>query len=325
MTKKLLIFFSILIYGCHGVDIDDADKRNENWIYWTDKNTGESSWIPFGNKTTVKDGSFTSFYNNGNVYQKGKLKNGKRIDTICDYDLNNNLLEYEINKPDTLLHYYINDGPYISYRQNRKILEKGIVKNHKIGDEWTKYFENGNINWTKNLKDGTGFVRWYYDNGQISDINYRVKGKTNGQVKRWFKNGQIKENSYWQNGIQNGPIEGYYENGKRSAISNWVNGKLEGKDESWYVNGQQEYIQFYKGGEYDGTIKQWYSNGNKKAILNLISGKPHGKAITYYENGKIKVEVNFNSGAKEGLFSYYDENGKITKKQTFHNGELLTD
>jgi antitoxin component YwqK of YwqJK toxin-antitoxin module len=325
MTRKLIIFISIFIYGCQGADIDDADKRNENWMYWTDKKTGESSWIPVGDKTTVKDGSFTSFYNNGNVFQKGKLKNAKRIDTIFNYDLNNKLIEYEIVKPDTLLHYYINEGPFISYLQNEKILEKGIVKNHKIGDEWTTYFKNGKIKWTQKLKDGTGFIRWYYDNGQTSIINYKVKGKANGQVKSWFEDGKIKLISNWKDDLQNGDCETYHENGKLKDKSNWLNDKLNGKRECWYDNGIKEQIEFYNNGVRDGQIIQWYSNGNKKATIKFINGETNGKAITYYENGEIKVEGNFNSGTKEGLFSYYEENGKIIRKQTFHNGELLSD
>jgi antitoxin component YwqK of YwqJK toxin-antitoxin module len=324
MTRKLIIIFTfILIYGCHNADIDDSSKRNENWIYWTDKKTGESSWIPVGNKTTVKDGSFTSFYNTGNVFQKGKLKNGKRIDTIFDYDLNNKLLEYEIVKPDTLLHYYINEGPYISYLQDGKILEKGIVKNHKIGDNWTTYFKNGKIKWTKRLKDGTGFLRWYYDNGQLSIINYKVKGKVNGQVKGWFEDGKIRLISHWIDDLQNSDCETFHENGKLYEKENWVNDKLDGKRESWYDNGQKEQVEFYDNGIRDGQILQWYANGNTKATINFISGVINGKVINYYENGKIKSQGQFKDGKRNGAFSWYNENGKLTKQQTFVDDKFV--
>lgn len=325
MKKKLLIFISILICGCQGADINDTNKRNENWIYWIDKNTGEASWVPVGNKTTIKDGKYTSFYTNGVIYQKGKLKNGKHIDTIYFYDLKEKLIKYQLVKPDTLINYYIQDGTYTSYFQNGKIFEKGKIKNLEIGDEWTKYFENGNIDWTKKLKDGTGFIHWYYDNGQISIINYKLKGKVNGQVKGWFENGQIKLISNWKNDLQNGLCETYYENGNLKDKRNWVNDKLNGKCESWYENGNREQVEFYNNGVRDGQILQWYSNGNKKSTIKFIDGETSGKAIVYYENGEIKVEGNFKSGTKEGLFSYYDENGKIIRKQTFHSGELRSD
>lgn len=304
--------------------MNDKEKRNEHWVYWIDTKTGEASWIPVGDKTTIEDGSFTSFYNNGNIYQKGKLKNGKRIDTIYDYDLNNNLLEYEIVKPDTLLHYYINNGPYISYLQNGKILEKGNVENHKIGNEWTKYFDNGKIEWTKKLVNGTGWNRWYYKNGQISDINYHVNGKTNGEVKIWFENGQIKEISHWKNGIQDGTCETYHENGNPKEKANWINDKLDGKRENWYENGQTDQVEFYNNGVREGDILQWYSNGNKKGVMKFISGKVEGLVTSYYENGKVKSQGDFKEGKRNGTFSWYDEKGKLKKQQTFANDELVS-
>lgn len=325
MTKKLLIIISFLVYGCQNVDINDADKRNENWIYWIDKNTGNASWVKVGFETTVKDGSFTSFYKNGNIYQKGKLKNGKRIDTIYDYDLKNNLLEYEIIKPDTLIHYYINNGPYISYLQNGKILEKGNVENHQIGNEWTKYYPNGKIDWTKKLINGTGWSRWYYKSGQISAINYHFKGKTNGEVKMWFENGQIKEISHWNGGLQNGTCETYYENGNPKDKANWINDKLDGKRESWYQNGKEEQIEFYNNGVRNGQIIQWYQNGQKKATIKFISGQISGKVINYYENGNVKGQGNYKDGNREGIFSHYDENGKLTRKQIYSRGEIQKD
>lgn len=325
MTKKLIIFISILIYGCNDADINNKDKRNENWIYWIDGKNGEKSWVEVGNKTTVEDGSFTSFYYNGNVFQKGNLKNGKRIDTIFDYDLNNKLLEYEIIKPDTLLHYYINDGPFISYLQDGTVLEKGIVKNHKIGDEWTKYFKTGKIDWTKKLKDGTGFVRWYYDNGQTRLINYKVKGKVNGQVKGWFKNGQIKLISNWIDDLQNGTSETYHENGKLNEKENWINDKLDGKRESWYDNSQKELIEFYNKGVREGQILQWYSNGNNKAILKFIAGEVDGKVTSYFENGNLKGEGFYKDGKRNGMFIEYDNGGKIVKKIKYINGEPVVE
>ena len=324
MTRKLIIFISIFIYGCQGADIDDADKRNENWIYWTDKKTGESSWIPVtNNEMTLKDGRYTSFYSTGPIYSKGKLKNGKAIDTIYFYSLKEELLRYKLIKTDSF--YYVKDGPYSSYFQNGEIFEKGKVKNHTMGDEWTKYFENGKFEWTKKLKDGTGFLRWYYDNGQISIINYKVKGKVNGQVKGWFEDGKMRLISNWKDDLQNGDCETFHENGKLKDKDNWVNDKLDGKRESWYENGQKEQIEFYSKGVRDGQILQWYSNGNKKASIKFISGKVDGKVINYYENGKVKSQGDFKEGIREGIFSYYHENGKLTRKQTYHKGELVKD
>lgn len=326
MTKKLILLISVLILicSCKDADINDFDKRNENWVYWIDDETGESSWVPVtDNETTLKDGRYTSFYTKGSIYKKGKLKNGKDIDTIYFYDLNEKIIQYLIVKPDTLIHYYLKNGPYISYSQNEKIFEKGIIENHNIGDEWTKYFDNGKVDWTKKLVNGTGWNYWYYKNGKLSDQNYHLNGKTNGEVKIWYENGQIKEISNWKEGIQDGMYQTYYETGQPKEKVNWINDKRDGKSEKWYENGQKAEEMFFKVGIEDGALLQWHPNGNKKAVLKFISGQVDGKGITYFENGKMKAEGFYKDGKRNGMFMEYDKNGNIIKKIKYINGEPL--
>ena len=324
MIRKFSTIIIVLItfFGCQNADINDLSKRNENWVYWIDKTNGKASWIPAkGNETTLKDGIYTRFYNTGSIYQKGKLKDGKDIDTIYFYDLNEKIIQYLIVKPDTLIHYYLKNGPYISYSQNGNVFEKGIVQNHKIGDEWTAYFDNGKIEWTKKLVNGTGWNYWYYRNGQISDQNYHVKNKTNGEVKTWFENGQIKEISNWKEGLQHGIYEIYHENGQPKERVNWINDKRDGKFVRWYKSGQKEEVVFYKSGLKDGELLQWYQNGNIKAILNFNSGQADGKVTSYFEDGKIMAEGFYNLGKRNGMFIEYNNNGKIITKINYIDGE----
>ncbi|QSW89954.1 toxin-antitoxin system YwqK family antitoxin [Flavobacterium endoglycinae] len=322
MTKKLALLLLILIYGCNA-DINDRDKRNENWVYWLDSKTGKSSWIPVSDQTTVKDGKYISFYSEGTIYEKGKLKNGKNIDTIYWYDQNEKLIHYALVKSGKFIQYYVNDGPYISYFQDGKVFEKGIVKNHKIKDQWTRYFNNGNIEWSIDFKDGTGLKTWYFEDGQISAKTAYIKNKLSGQNKHWFENGQVKEISYWTNGMQTGLFECYFENGKLEQRTNWKNDEPEGLSERWYNNGQKKNIQFFKGGLIDGNGKQWHPNGKLQVDLNYISGKKNGKALKYHENGNLQVEGNYKNDEQDGVWKWYDENGKFIQKDIYVNGKLI--
>ncbi|HFG0564776.1 toxin-antitoxin system YwqK family antitoxin [Flavobacterium psychrophilum] len=325
MKKKLIIILiSILIYGCNNADINDKDKRNEDWIYWIDAKTGEASWVPVGDETTIKDGRYTSFYTKGMIFQKGKLKNGKHIDTIYDYDINGKIMQYELVKPDTTINYYLQDGPFISYLQNGKLFEKGFIKNHKEGEEWTKYHENGNIKYEEKLKDGNGFSRWYYENGQISDSVYYIKNKMHGEIKHWHKNGQIREICGWKNGIQNGIYETYYENGKPKEKATLINDELDGKNERWHKNGQKDFIHFYKLGVREGNVKEWYSNGKMEIDANYSSGKKNGKVTLYYENGNLRTEQFFKNDQRNGVCIWYDENGKLIQKEIYVDGQIVT-
>lgn len=326
MTRNFFIVIFVLIsfYGCQNADINDSAKRNENWIYWIDMKTGKAFWVPITeNESTLKDGRYTRFYKKGTIYAKGKLKNGKDVDTIYFYDLKEQIIQYLIVKPDTLLHYYLKNGPYISYNQNGEIFEKGIIENHQIGNEWTSYFDNGKINWTKKLVNGTGWNHWYYKSGQIADINYYFKGKASGTVKKWYENGKIKEISEWKNGEQNGLANYFYENGKQEEVTNWVNGKPE-KTESWYENGQNKNIKFYKGGFIDGNLKQWYPNGKIELDVNYSLGKKNGKATLYYRNGNLRTEQFYKNDKQTGICKWYDENGKLIKTETYVDGQSFT-
>ncbi|KAF2512808.1 toxin-antitoxin system YwqK family antitoxin [Flavobacterium zhairuonense] len=323
MKQKLLLLLSILIYSCNNADINDANKRNENWVYWVDSKTGEASWIPVKDQTTVKDGKYTSFYSKGTIYEKGKLKNGKNIDTIYWYDQNEKLIHYALVKSGKFIQYYVNEGLYVSYFQNGKVFEKGIVKNHKMKDQWTRYYNNGNIEWMNDLKDGTGKKIWYFEDGQMSASTNYVKGKIEGENKHWFENGLVKEISYWSNGMQNGVFESYYENGKLEQRTSWKNDKPEGLSERWYDNGYKKNIQFLKDGNIDGNGKQWYPNGKLQADLNYISGKKNGKAFKYHDNGNLQVEGSYKNDKQEGVWKWYDDKGKFIQKDIYVDGELI--
>lgn len=298
-------------------------KRNENWAYWVDSITGESSWVPVGPENTLKDGRYTLFYSNGKTYEKGKLKDGKNIDTIYGYDLHENIIKYKLIKPDTLIPYYLKDGPYTAYFQNCTLLEKGIVKNHDRGNEWTRYFKNGNIAWIEKLENNTGLTVWYYDNGQVWDSTYHINGKGHGRIKHWYRNGQIEEISDWNNGVQNGIYETYYENGKPKRKANWVNGMREGKAEGWYENGQQELSHIYKNNLLEGEVQEWYSNGNIKRIANYLLGGTNGKVVEYHENGKVRGEGFSKNGKQIGIWLWYHDNGKLMQTDTYVDGQLI--
>lgn len=300
MTRQILIFISIIfLFSCNDNDINDMNKRNENWAYWVDSITGEASWVPVGPETTLKDGRYTLFYSNGKTYEKGKLKDGKNKDTIYCFDLNENIIKYKLIKEDTLIQYYLNDGPYSAYFQNCKVLEKGVVKNHDRGNEWTRYFKNGNIEWIEKLENNTGLTVWYHDNGQMWDSTYHINGQGHGLIKHWYPNGQIEEIANWDNGIQNGFCEKYYENGKPKEKSNWVNGMRV------------------------GDVTEWYSNGNIKSTANYILGQAHGKAFQYNENGKLLSEGSLENGKQVGKWHWYYDNGKLKQIDTYVDGQLV--
>lgn len=324
MRHIIVIFFIAILFGCSSTGIDNPEKRNENWSWFVDEKTGEGNWIPVADSNDVKSGLCTFFYNNGKIFQKGKIVNGKYKDTMCYYDLYGKLIKYFLLKNDTVIEYYINDGPYKGYYQTGEIADNGIVKNHDRGENWIRYYKNGKIKWIEKLNERTGLTTWYYENGQMSGSTYHIKGVGHGVSKTWYENGKLKEESNWKNAIQDGTCKTYYENGQIEQSSNWIEGKREGIREGWYENGQKQFSEFRKNDLCEGVTTSWYQNGNIKNQGNYKNGVKNGKFIFHHENGKLKTEGNCENGNQVGQWNWYDENGKLFQKDFYENG-ILTD
>tara|TARA_B100001057_G_C22360216_1_gene760571 strand:+ start:359 stop:643 length:285 start_codon:yes stop_codon:yes gene_type:complete len=64
------------------------------------------------------------------------------------------------------------------------------------------YYENGQLRWEGNIKDGKieGLWKWYYENGQLQcEGNYK-DGKGEGLWKEYDYSGIYQETQYWNNG-----------------------------------------------------------------------------------------------------------------------------
>ena len=288
---KFIIMVVVLgcIVSCDSNDINDSHKRNAHWAWWVDAKTGKGKWIPVTNQTTVKNGSYTLFYYNGNVFEKGKVKDGKHVDTAFEYDYQGKLYANYFWKNDST--YFLNDGPVQNFRSDGMKASEGIVTNHKDGDKWIAYYENGNKEWERDFTKGdTGWQVHYFENGQKKDSAIYLNDLSWGTdvfiVKRWYENGTIARIEHWKNKMANGAAISYYENGQMKDSVFAINGKLE------------------------GSGKEWYENGDLKRIFQIKVSKLNGLTKQYYETGKIK-EVDFYKNDKIINGTIYDERGNI--------------
>jgi hypothetical protein len=75
------LFLFSFFCGCSSNGIDDASKRNKNWCWFVNKETGKGEWVPIKDETNLPDGEYSLFFSNGSIRQKGKLKDKKDCDT----------------------------------------------------------------------------------------------------------------------------------------------------------------------------------------------------------------------------------------------------
>jgi len=320
----LFLILTLIFISCKEGDFNDASKRNENWAYWIDKDSGKASWIPITDETTVENGVYHLFYNNGKLFEKGKLKNKVHVDTVYRYNEQGEVIKYHIHQKDTILYVYLKDGDYLEKYHSGKTFEKGKLTNGVFNDDWVRYYENGQPEWIQEYVNGNGLVTWFFENGNISSKSYRVNRKPHGEVKHWYENGNLKEVSNWKNGIQENLSAFFYENGQVQSKSNFKNGNFYGKSEYWYENGQLKILSFYIDDVLDGPYKQWKENGKLEVDGAYNNNLLSGMVLKYHSNGSVAVKGFVkNSYTPFGIWKDYNEQGNLTKKRYFENGNLI--
>jgi antitoxin component YwqK of YwqJK toxin-antitoxin module len=307
MKFSLLIFLSFsLLISCNK-GINDKSKRNENWAWWVDASTGKGKWIPIGDATTVKNGQYTRFYFNGNIFQQGKLIDGKNVDTIYAYNLDGKLCYYKLvkgnascpyiirGKIDTLYDYFITDGYCRVYNPNGNTAEEGVIKNHTFFGPWTIYTSDNKKEYTRNFVKDSSWRIDYYDNEEKKDSGFDFNNNGLFLVcKDWFENGQIKKEVNWKDGVENGVKKSYYEND--SSLTSSLNT-----------------IGTFKNGIENGVQLQYYENGQLGDSMNIIEGKREG------------IEKEWNQDGKLDLIFIYKNGDLIRQKKYNESGKLIRD
>lgn len=275
MRYFLAIIILIFFISCDSDNINDKSKRNENWAWWIDAKTIKGQWIPLSENPTWDNGKYTMFYSNGAVYEKGKIENGKNVDTIFSFDKNGKLFAYKIIKDDKVVDYFIKDGWITINRQDGNISTQGVVQNHLRGNNWVSYFENGNKKLVMDFTKDTGWQVSYFENGSVQDSSFRLKGYDSVYpIKSWYDNGNIAEIKHWKNRLRNGVSLTYYRNGVMKDSCNFIDGKR------------------------DGIAKQWFTNGRIKAYAEIKNDKPDGVIKEYDENGQVTQIGLYKAGLK---------------------------
>ncbi len=296
MTKYLLAVFALFLFACKNSDFDDASKRNEDWAYWIDDSTGEGSWIRIGRKTTVDDGVYYMFYYNGKIYEKGKLKDKKHIDTVFVYGINEELIRYKVITPDTIVETYVNNGAFIEYYQDGSVYQKGTVTDNKFKDDWVRYYKNGQPEWIQDWVNNRGIVTWYFENG--ATMSY----------------------SNWKDDVEEGESASFYGNGQMEMKINWKKGLKDGKSETWFDSGTHKSIRYFKNDTLNGPYQQWTDKGQMEAEGTYTKGEFSGTSWLYHDNGTVAVEGNRKGDQLDGLWKKFDEKGKLIESYYIENG-----
>jgi len=151
----------------------------------------------FSDDSTVKDGSYTQWYPNGNKFQEGAYVDGKQDGLWTFWSPDGKVaktVNYKAGKPDGLTTIFRSDG---TTKEREEIYRDG-----KRQGRWVQYNERGVHILQEEYKDGvlSGTQIAWYDNGKEK---FRVElrdGKRHGKATFWDEQGQMTSERLYENG-----------------------------------------------------------------------------------------------------------------------------
>ena len=271
LLALLLGILMVMILGACSDKIDDGPFE----YYWENGQILEKGTI----KNGVLDGSYVAYYENGQLFQEASYDLDKCISNEFFYQ--NGVLMAE-GQCGTKARFYFSNGA-LSCAMNYKDFKK-----HGSSE---CFYLNGDLsvkeNYSNDKKDGK--FQYFAPSGYISaeylweddilkeveffdSMGFRI---TDGEVRERYTNGQSSKRYEIENGQAEGQFFNYFPDGTLRTIGNYLKSELEGDYRSYHMNGNLAHKTYYKDGLEHGTSTLFALDG--LTILfqeELFEGKP---------------------------------------------------
>jgi antitoxin component YwqK of YwqJK toxin-antitoxin module len=149
------------------------------------------------------------------------------VEVVENKDESGRMIErYTVDKKTKL-----KEGLHEAFHTGGSKSEESNYKNGVLRGEQIFYYENGQIQETRNFDESgsfSGAYKSYHENGNLKSEGQYENGAMNGKWKFFFKTGSIKEIVFFRNNVENGPFVEYHENGKLRYEGTYLNEKEEG-------------------------------------------------------------------------------------------------
>lgn len=223
--------------------------------YYNRYNGGVSYRIYY--KNDKLDGSYRSYYSNGNPNIITHYYNGFENGKFVQHYINNNL---------RIVTYYKNghkNGKYGFYNVGGKLI-------------YETYYKNGK-------KDG--LTRSYYDDGSIKEKKFYVNDRLNGSYIKYANNGNLVFAKKYSNGVLV-YSRNYNKNGKMSHYIVY--------DSLGHVLTSRKY-EYYSDG-FKKSIKTYNKNDRRQGYFLNFNSTGRLNKVVYYENGELVFLNSYSDG-----------------------------
>jgi antitoxin component YwqK of YwqJK toxin-antitoxin module len=237
----------------------------------------------------------------------------------------------------------VNDGSYVVYDSQGKVVESGeYAKNQRIG-AWSKMLDASQVRELTVALD-SGFrppfeSKAEFKSGQLhgdwicADASGKLvfawsfrDGRRNGQSIWFDSQGETIQSIPYKDNLAHGPAVLYtnrsgddpgvqFQNGLRQVVvAEYYPGRIPSERS---LRLQQSFL---RPADVNLVGHDWRGNSVIYRQYESAERVLHGKAVTYYPNGKRESEGNYDQGKRSGMFTWWYANGQ---KKSF--GRYLND
>ncbi|WP_258104646.1 tetratricopeptide repeat protein [Marinoscillum sp. MHG1-6] len=274
------------------------------------------------------NGSYTSYFKNGNIYIKGSMKNNQFDGEYEEY-YPTGQLKYDSYYLDGNQH-----GYFKKYYKNGQIEQEGWYVDDNFEQEWKLYHPDGSLDEVQYYISGKlhGWTQYYAPNNKLQE-EYKYDMGTIIALREYDTLGNIYHETEYEfgTGLRTektpsgktifkadsrcgyviGDFKNLYENGKISSIYPQKGTLYEGDYKAYHSNGKLMTNGPYKNNMRHGQWK-WYSdNGKLESSYDYEFNKLNGLTRQYHYNGQLDSECEQDEGSNQGTCKYYDHAGNL--------------
>ena len=232
-------------------------------------------------KHGLLDSSYRSYHQNGKLLNEGQHKLGQRTGTWKSY-YNSGKLNVTETYENGLI-----TGRKFNYFENGKLdSEAEMLKGERHG--WVKkYDETGNLAYHLRFEYDLPVAYSYLDKTGKPVPEIALPGGS-GTVKAYYINGNVSAVFTYKDGKSFGEDILYHFNGKPAIVSTDNCSITDGPLKSYYANGQLKHDYNFQHGNLHGFYKEYSEKGVLLEEGYFYNGAAHDVTKIYDENGKLK-------------------------------------
>jgi uncharacterized protein len=340
--KPFLISAVFAVWGCMFLTVDvhaQAYQRIEIYYDAAKKIKQEVFLVKKKKGTVVRDSTYTSFYQNGQLKSKGNFKS----DTpqgLWYYYYESGLVKSFGKLTGTVKYgdwkYYYENGNLStegSYKEGKKegdwkyyfesttdvLKTDGVYVNDKREGRWKFYEENGSFKAQADFHEDRGIYTEFHSNGAKKSEGLLIDGKSVGTWKYYHDNGKLVGEGVEKDGLKEGPWIYYDKAGVLTSKGSYTQGKQSGAWEYFHDNGTLASKGEYTEDKKEGDWTTFNTAGKKIGEGSFKSGK--GTYKEFYDSGKLKIEGAIENDKNEGQWNYFYETGEQEGKCFYQQGK----